>query len=160
MENACDSAALHSRIDILERRLARGRLALWASLGGIWLAALALVAYSTALRGTLAVRELILVDEAGRHRAFLDVDQEGAVYLIFYDVQGKQRQALGIDAEGRPALALLGVDEQPRLSLKLDAEQRSSLTLADAGGRQRVRIEAAAGPALQTWDQQGREERP
>lgn len=158
MSATVEKPALETRLETLERRLALTRALLWAGLGGLWLATVAFVWYSTTLRPTLAAQELVLVDELGRPRAFLDVKQDGATYLIFYDAQGRERQALGVDADGRPALALLGLDEKPRLSLRLDDAENPSIHWADVERRERLRVEnSAAGPAIRTWDAAGQE---
>ncbi len=156
MDNAAQVTALEQRLSDLERRLLRGRTLLAVLLGGLWLAAVGVVVHATLFRGAVTTQELILVDQSGRPRAYLDVKQDGAAYLIFYDAQGRERHALGVDALGQPALALLAADEKPRLALRLH-DDAPSVHLADAQRQERLRLEctSASGPNIQWFDANG-----
>jgi hypothetical protein len=54
----------------------------------------------------VAAREFRLVDQNGRMRFSLQLDERGEFTLSLYDAQGALRGSFGMTAEGRPAISL------------------------------------------------------
>ncbi len=77
---------------------------------GALLAALSLAACTTSTSDTLTVRQLDLVDDEGRPRARIGIDEEGSAGVYLIDDQGRNRAAL-IHDDTQTALYLFD-DEQ------------------------------------------------
>lgn len=139
-------SSLESRLMVLERRLARWRLAGLLVVLAVWLAAVSAVLYATVSRGAVTVEQLMLVDDRGERRAVLQVQPNGGAFFLFYDRLGRERAAMGVDAEGRPALGVLGQDEKPRMTLRMNEAELPEINLADADRQLRARL---------GWDEHG-----
>jgi hypothetical protein len=83
----------------------------------------------------LRTRQLELVDEAGRPRAVLILDAEGAPTLVLYDQTGTARAELALTADGRACLGFRDGNGVPQAALKITSKGTPSLIFYDKEGR-------------------------
>ena len=114
-----------------------------------------LVAQSGCQSSSLVARQIVLTDEAGTPRVFLDTTEAGTGLLI-YDPQGKVRAGLNlIDDTSELSLA----DEAGTLRIVLAQRgERSTLTLVGASGAGRATLEVdEAGGRVVLLDPSGKD---
>ena len=130
------------RLEQLEHR--QRRLQVWGALvAGLWLAALVGLGFMMhqAPQGSVALTApaLSLHDAGGARRAWLG-PRDGGLYLDLLDQEGKIRTTLGLNQEGDPLLQLYDRSHQLRAELALTAAGEPGLGLVDQAGRLRVAL--------------------
>lgn len=129
-----DIANLSARIEILERdaRLSRAVVAPLVLAAAIFF----LLAANAAPQSAAPVRttELQIVDAAGKTRAWLGVDETGALNLRAMDEDGRMRSVLAVNADGTAGL-LLYDDKILRSGLSA-----TGLSFRDSNGNTRVLV--------------------
>jgi hypothetical protein len=89
-------------------------------------------------------RRFALVDEHGRPRAVLAVQDGGAASLYLTDSRGTPRATMSVAADGTPAIGLGGKNATLRLAMAVSDEGESSIGLFD--GDRKLRAKLAVGP--------------
>jgi len=130
------------RLEQLEHR--QRRLQVWGALvAALWLAALAglgFMMYGAPQAGrALTAPALTLHGAGGARRAWLG-PRDGGLYLDLLDQEGKIRTTLGLNQEGDPLLQLYDRSHKLRAELALTAQGEPGLSLADQTGRLRVAL--------------------
>jgi hypothetical protein len=159
-----DQASVTARLDTLDRRMKRvAMIGLAGVTASLALAGAALYAASgtRALTqdGVVQARRLVLADGAGRPRAVLATDPNGAASLYLTDTSGRPRATLGVGADGAPALGLGDAGGIVRAAVAVGADGRSSVGFFDP--RRNVRARLGLGPdaipALDMFDDRERD---
>jgi hypothetical protein len=130
------------RLEKLEHR--HRWLQVWGVLvAGLWLAALVGLAFMMhrAPQGSVALTApaLTIHDAGGARRAWLG-PRDGGLYLDLLDQEGKIRTTLGLNQDGDPLLQLYDRSHKLRAELALTAAGEPGLSLADQAGWLRVAL--------------------
>jgi hypothetical protein len=130
------------RLEKLEHR--HRWLQVWGALvAGLWLAALvglAFMMHRAPQRSVdLTAPALTIHDAGGARRAWLG-PRDGGLYLDLLDQEGKIRTTLGLNQEGDPLLQLYDRSHKLRAELALTAAGDPGLSLVDQAGRLRVAL--------------------
>lgn len=153
-----DALTVASRVEALERRLKVIVVVTLAAAAMVGLAGAAVfLTWSAGFRlrqGGIEARRFALVDEHGRPRAVLSVQENGAASLYLTDGKGTPRATLGVGKDGVPALGLGDEDGTLRAAMAVAADGGCSLGFFD--GHQNVRarlgLRPDAVPALDIFD--------
>jgi len=92
----------------------------------------------------IQARRFTLLDERGKARAVLAVEDNGAATLSFLDVLGARRASVGVGSDGVPALGLGDGHGTLRAALAVDDDGRSSIGFFD--GERNLRARLGVGP--------------
>ena len=154
-----DALTVTSRVEALERRLKLIAIATVAAVAAsIGLAGTAVyLTWSAGVRlrqGGIEARRFALVDEHGRARAVLSVQENGGASLYLTDATGTPRATLGVGRDGVPAVGLGDKDGTLRAAMAVAADGGGSIGFLD--GHQNVRarlgLRPDAVPALDIFD--------
>jgi hypothetical protein len=110
-----DLDALEQRLETLEtqnRRIKRGGIAVLL-LAGAGL----LMGQAAPGKVTLEAQRIVIVDQDGKARASLGVNERGVAGLTLLDVAGEQRALLALARDGSPALRLSDPGQQVRVHI-------------------------------------------
>jgi hypothetical protein len=156
--------AIAAGIDALGRRLKWTTLIALTTLGttlGLGAAVIHLARRGPSRDGTGGIegRRFTLLDERGKARAILGVEENGAATLSFVDSLGTHRASVGVGPEGVPALGLGDGHGALRAALAVDGDGRSSIGFFDAQRNLRARLGVGPDgtPALNILDDAQRE---
>ena len=176
--------AIAARVDALGRKMKWAAFMALTALGttfGLGGAALYLAHRWSAqsVAEGIEARRFTLLDERGKARAVLAVEENGGATLSFIDALGTRQTSVGVGSDGVPVLsasfdgernlrARLGVgpDGTPALNNLDDAQRervllsvepgRSLLRIADRAGQTRIGLGLSAGsPGLVVFDEDG-----
>lgn len=86
------------------------------------------------------VRELQIVDPAGRQRAVATVTPDDLARLSFFSPSGKRRLAMGVLADGEPAVGLYDTEGRARIGLNVPLDDSASIHLVDKRGTARANL--------------------
>jgi len=95
-------------------------------------------AQATTAPKVIEAQEFRVVDGAGKPRAELGADSNGAPYLCLLDAEGKRRAMLILFQDGRPQLSLIGAEGMPSVLLGMGLVGGPELALCDAAGMRLV----------------------
>jgi hypothetical protein len=87
---------------------------------------------------SVVAREFVLVDAEGRHRAALEMFNDGP-HFIMWDAQGQMQFECRLDGEGHAGLALGNISAKPRILIS-EHPDGTGLAIWDADGNKRCRI--------------------
>jgi hypothetical protein len=157
-----DTSILTERIVTLERRLRRvSTLAVGLVIVSGALSGLALHRAQSlgdrAREGVVEARRFVLTDAAGKERAVLAVQANGAASLYLTDTAAKPRATFGVGADGVPAIGLGDKNGTLRAAIAVGADGNTSLGFFDVQQRVRARFGLTPDevPALVVFDDQG-----
>ncbi len=141
--------AIAARVDALGRRMKWTALMALMALGttfGLDGAALYLARRWSAQRVAegIEARRFTLLDERGKARAVLAVEENGAATLSFIDTGATRRASVGVGSDGVPALGLGDGHGTLRAALAVDGDGRSSIGFFD--GERNLRARLGVGP--------------
>lgn len=148
-------AAVHARLEALERRCERFRRAgVLLLLGAVALGLLGQAPAPTPAGRTIEAETFIVRDRAGRARAALSIGVDDRPGLALADVRGKIRAWLTLTTDGAAELKFYDADEAVRLSVALDAGGTPRVLLSDRAGKARARLELGTegAPTLSLHD--------
>ncbi len=111
------------------------------------------------------VRDLLMIDDKGKHRAELFISPEGGACLHLCDTEGRPRIGLSAEMEARPIIVILGPDgiargqfgmddnsgflqlstdgDDAELSLHIHEKNGACIALNDANGTPHARIQSS-----------------
>jgi hypothetical protein len=106
-ENNADLSAIHNRLQHLERDSRLWKII--AAIAFVALGSFSMIWYSSE-QGALKTERFVLVDQAGKERATLGLDAEGAPSLVFYNNNGRVVALLASKPDGSAAFTLQAAD--------------------------------------------------
>lgn len=141
---------LHRAVAALEQDLRRWRRSSAVGLLGVVVVAVAVVALRTGTaRDIVEARAIVLLDDQGRRRGELLMEENGSASLGLYDETGIRKVRLALDADGMPRLTLAG-PTQTRIWLAVNSEGVPEVVLHDQQGTKRIEmtLDRTGAPAV------------
>lgn len=93
-----------------------------------------LARFQEGMERSICTGSLTIVDDHGRARGSLYVDDENTARVSLHDIEGTQRTCLSVDEDGQCSLVLRDVDGTQRVTIQLSASGQPSIRLSEPGG--------------------------